>query len=236
MTAPDFSIEIDSQTVPVLVRRHPRARRLRLRFDPIAAALRLTLPPRTSPTGARRWAEAQQDWIRRQLQRSAGRIAVADGTLLPWRDGQLRVCWQTEGARLVRIEDDRLLVGGPADAIGRRIGRWLAQTARADFADATHRLAERAGLACTAVSIGDPRGRWGSCSSRGAIRYSWRLIMAPDVVRRAIVAHEVAHLRHMDHGPRFHALVDDLLGDDAAAVSRDWLRRHGVALHALDFG
>ena len=83
----------------------------------------------------------------------------------------------------------------------------------------------------TGVAIGDPRGRWGSCASSGAIRYSWRLILAPRFVRRATVAHEVAHRVHMNHGPAFHALVAELW---TKAIRRDrarWLRAHGAALH-----
>jgi predicted metal-dependent hydrolase len=94
----------------------------------------------------------------------------------------------------------------------------------------TAEFAARAGVRVARVSIGDPRARWGSCASSGAIRYSWRLAMAPGFVRRATVAHEVAHRVHMHHGPDFHALVAQLLGADPAAA-RAWLRAHGSALH-----
>jgi len=80
------------------------------------------------------------------------------------------------------------------------------------------------------VTIGDPKGRWGSCASSGAIRYSWRLILAPGWVRRATVAHEVAHRVHMNHAPVFHALVAELL-EDHPTPARAWLRTHGAALH-----
>ncbi|MDP8994550.1 MAG: M48 family metallopeptidase, partial [Pseudomonadota bacterium] len=82
------------------------------------------------------------------------------------------------------------------------------------------------------VAVGDPISRWGSCSSSAAIRYSWRLILAPDWVRRATVAHEAAHLVHMNHGPAFHALVGELLGEDPRPAWL-WLRREGAALHRI---
>jgi predicted metal-dependent hydrolase len=82
------------------------------------------------------------------------------------------------------------------------------------------------------VAVADQRSRWGSCSSTGAIRYSWRLILAPEHVRRATAAHEVAHRVHMNHGPEFHALVDDLFGSSVRPAN-DWLRRHGAALHRI---
>ena len=82
------------------------------------------------------------------------------------------------------------------------------------------------------IGVGDARSRWGSCSTGGDIRYSWRLILAPPEVRRATVAHEVAHRLHMNHGPDFHAAVAHLFGRDPAPERR-WLREHGAALHAI---
>ncbi|MFX8347067.1 M48 family metallopeptidase, partial [Acinetobacter baumannii] len=73
--------------------------------------------------------------------------------------------------------------------------------------------------------------RWGSCSARGAVRLNWRLVMAPDWVRRSVVAHEVAHLIHFDHSPRFHALLGQLFEGDIAAANH-WLKRHGRSLYA----
>ena len=106
--------------------------------------------------------------------------------------------------------------------------------ARAEFDASTRAMAAAEGLRLSSVSVGDPRSRWGSCSSSGKIRYSWRLAMAPDAVRHAIVAHEVAHLAHMNHGPDFHALADRL-GGVANAESKRWLKAHGAALQALRF-
>jgi predicted metal-dependent hydrolase len=92
--------------------------------------------------------------------------------------------------------------------------------------------AGRANVAVTAVQVGDPRSRWGSCSYSGTIRYSWRLILAPDFVMRATVAHEVAHRVHMDHSPAFHAKVAEIYGADPKPA-RLWLRANGAKLHGF---
>jgi predicted metal-dependent hydrolase len=110
--------------------------------------------------------------------------------------------------------------------------RWLQAQARERLVAESKALAEREALPLTSVSIGDPRSRWGSCSSSGAIRYSWRLVMAPPWVRQATVAHELAHLLHMDHSPAFHAAHARLLGTDPAPA-RQWLRTHGAGLHRV---
>ena len=73
--------------------------------------------------------------------------------------------------------------------------------------------------------------RWGSCSGAGCIRINWRLVQAPDAVRRSVVAHEVAHLVHFDHSPAFRALLAALFEGDLKAAD-DWLRREGRGLYA----
>jgi len=89
--------------------------------------------------------------------------------------------------------------------------------------------AAAAGVSVRSVSVGDAGTRWGSCSSQGKIRLSWRLIMAPAEVRRFVVAHEVAHLRHLDHGAEFKALEARLYGP-GLAEAKAWLRRSGARL------
>ncbi|WP_246203058.1 M48 family metallopeptidase [Sphingomonas lacunae] len=230
----DFFITFGEERLLVRVRRHPRARRLRLRYDAALGELKLVIPPRAGLGDARRWVEGQSAWIERQRAIRPQGEPVQQGSVLPWRGGTLTVCWSAQSPRTPRIDGDRLCLGGPQSAIGRRIRRWMEQEARQEFAAASQAMADRAGLKLSAVSVGDPRSRWGSCTSTGRIRYNWRLVMAPDHVRLAIVAHEVAHLAHLNHGPAFYDLVHSLCGD-AHDRSREWLRHHGSDLHRWRF-
>ena len=230
----DFTVVIDGRSLLVRVTRHPRSRRLRLRYDAVVGELRLAMPPRGALRAARQWTEQQHDWIRAQLITRPVGEPVRAGTVLPWRDGELMIAWDAALPRMPRLDGDRLLLGGPAERLAPRVQRWLADQARDELTAATLRLAAMAGRPVASVSVADPRSRWGSCSASGAIRYSWRLIMAPDAVRHAVVAHEVAHLAHMNHGPQFHALAARLTGTDPAAA-RAWLRAHGPELHHWRF-
>ncbi|MEK6541053.1 MAG: M48 family metallopeptidase [Pseudomonadota bacterium] len=230
----DFFIRVDDQQIGVHLRPHPRARTLRLRYDALRGTLFLTLPPRASRKAAQQWAQQQQLWIAAQLTKQAFPILVGPGTLLPWGDASLLVNWAEGRSRTVTLDTDQLHLGGPPQSVGARVGRWLRACALADFTDRTAQVTQAAGLVCAAVGVGDPRARWGSCNAAGKIRYSWRLMMAPDFVRSALVAHEVAHLAHMNHGPKFHALVDALAGGDHDR-SRTWLKAHGRNLHRWRF-
>jgi predicted metal-dependent hydrolase len=229
-------LHIAGRDMPLAVLRHPRARRLKLRYDPRGGLLKLTLPPRGDLGSALRWAGEQGDWVARQLASSdeRGMMPVEPGTVLPFGDGVLQIAWQASAPRTPRIAEDQLRVGGPEVAIGRRIARWLAAEARTQFSAATAALAAGADLPLAGVSVGDPKSRWGSCSAAKHIRYSWRLMLAPRFVQDSVVAHEVAHLAHMNHSPRFHRLAEELLGTDPAPA-RDWLRRHGGDLQRWDF-
>lgn len=220
---------------PVRLVHHARSRRYRLVFDAARAELRLTLPRRGSATKALRWASEQQDWLVEQVGKAVIPVDIGPGTLMPLFGIDRQVLWDPALPRAVRLDGDIIRLGGPADGVGRRVERWLKAQALDLMAEESRVLAARAGLAVGRIGVGDPRSRWGSCTATGDLRYSWRLVMAPDHVRRATVAHEVAHLRHMDHGRAFHALVDELHDGDVAAA-RAWLRREGRGLHRYRFG
>ncbi len=219
-----------SAAAPIAVVRHPRARRARLSIDPATGVVKLTLPPRAPLAPALRWAEEKRGWIEAERAKLPEACPFIDGGSVPFRGETLVIAWDERLPRRVGRDGPRLACGGPIEGLSARITRWLRAEALALLSAETSEFADRAGVGVSRVSIGDPRGRWGSCSSSGAIRYSWRLILAPDFVRRATVAHEVAHRVHMHHGPAFHALVATLVGVDADR-SRAWLRRHGAALH-----
>ena len=210
--------------------RHPRARTLRLSLDPVTGRARLTLPRRAALGPALAWAEGKRGWLVAQRACLPAARPFAHGTTITVADDVLAIRW-TEGKRRGVVRHGATLdVQGPPDTLPRRIEAWLRGEALAVLSGDTADYATAAGVAITRVAVGDARGRWGSCASSGVIRYSWRLLLAPTWVRRATVAHEVAHRVHMNHGPAFHTLVAELFGADPTPA-RDWLRHHGAALH-----
>jgi predicted metal-dependent hydrolase len=224
------SIEIGGAQVEI--RRMAQARRMRLSIDPRDGLVRLVVPGRSSLKSALAWAETKTDWI------AAQRAAVPDvrpiqpGMTIPFEGRPLLIDWQPDHSRRVRREGSRLIVGGPEEMVQGRVLRWLKREALSLLEVETYIFAQKAGVKVEKVGIGDPRSRWGSCSSCASIRYNWRLILAPPQVREATVAHEVAHLLHMDHSPAFHAAVEHLLGRDPKAERR-WLRQYGAGLHRI---
>lgn len=205
---------------------------MRLRVDHRTGAVILTFPHRMPPRKALAWAQTQSGWVEQQLANVPPAQPLRPGATVPLYGEPHLVDWAEGRPRTVRIEPGRLVLGGPEFGVEARILRWLRAEALRVMSEETKEFAAIAGVGIVRVGVGDPLSRWGSCSSSGAIRYSWRLILAPPFVRRATVAHEVAHRVHMNHGPDFRRLVKELVGRDEAR-SRLWLRRNGAALHRI---
>lgn len=222
--------EAPDSTPEITVVRNPRSRGAKLSVDRVTGEIRLTIPPRASARSALAWAQGQREWIAAQRSKLPIAQPIRDGALLMVDSVPLTARMIAGGPRSPRIEDGTLICAGPDALFQSRILRWLRREALRLLSADTAEFAARADVGVSGVSVGDPRGRWGSCSSSGAIRYSWRLVLSPAWVRRAIVAHEVAHRVHMNHGPQFRALEAEL-SDGKAVLARAWLRGNGVALH-----
>lgn len=231
-TSSTATSELSLGGAPLTLRVSRRARRMLLRVDRRSGGLTLTVPAGVSRRRALAWAATQETWAREAVAALPARQALAPGGSLILYGRPHAIDWAADRPRRVALAEGRIVCGGPLEGIEARLLRWMRTEALALLAAETRAMAVRLGVAIGRVGVGDPQSRWGSCSARGDIRYSWRLIMAPDFVRRATVAHEVAHRVHMDHGPRFHALVAELVGGEAEAA-RAWLRREGAALHRI---
>jgi predicted metal-dependent hydrolase len=227
---PVLTFEGGGRSRELVVRRMAQARRMRLSVDPRDGGVRLILPKRASIRDALRWVEGQRAWVEKALSALPNPQPICEGVTLDVAGETLRV--EIAAVRGVRRDGERLLVAGPPDMMGHRIVRWLKKQAIERLEAETREFAARANVSVGRISVADPRARWGSCSSTGDIRYSWRLILAPPAVLESTVAHEVAHRLHMDHSPDFHAAVRRLLGRDPLA-ERAWLRAHGSALYWL---
>jgi predicted metal-dependent hydrolase len=204
---------------------------MRLSVDPRSGKVKLTLPPRASLKKGMDWAREQQGWIAKQQSKMPEARPFEPGARIPIGDAEVEIVWPAAGAgRTPKLVRDQLLCGGPREGLEKRIERWLRRAALDLLSEETAEYAERANVTVTKVSIGDPRGRWGSCASSGQIRYSWRLLLAPSFVRRSTVAHEVAHRIHMNHSPAFHRVVAELYEGDPERA-RAWLKRNGAGLH-----
>ena len=220
---------------PIEIRPIRGARRLRLRYDEARGVLKLTCPLRTSRRSALAWALDQREWIDAQLARSLPGEPFLPGATIPIDGLDLRLVWAEGEPRTPRLAPGELRCGGPRSGFERRITAFLKRLAQATMTREAEEFAAAAKVAVHAVTVGDAATRWGSCSSAGRIRLSWRLILAPPEARRYVVAHEVAHLVHLNHGPGFKALEAQLVGA-GVAEAKAALRRVGPRLRRFGAG
>ena len=221
------------QRFAISVRPSARARRLALKIDPRRGA-ELVLPRGVSRRRGLAFAAEHGAWLAARLAALPEAVPFADGATIPYLGQPHRICHLPHNPPERRPgpvwrQDDTICVSGRLPHLARRLGDWLRHAARQEAVSRAEAAARRLGASFQRLSVRDPRTRWGSCSAKGSLTFSWRLIMAPDAVFDYVVAHEVAHLHELNHGARFWDLVDQLVPDSAAP--RDWLSQHGAALH-----
>ncbi|SEN35772.1 hypothetical protein SAMN04488003_1145 [Loktanella fryxellensis] len=220
---------IGNPPIAVDLRRSARARRLSLRVSRLDGRVTLTMPPRAPEREALAFLQEREDWLRGHLVDVTPTAVAAVGGAMLFRGQQMRIV--AGAGRGVRVEGDTLLVperSGPALLRG-----WLRAQARDALVAASDGYAARIGRSYAGITLRDTRSRWGSCTSAGALMYSWRLIMAPPVVLDYVAAHEVAHLAEMNHSSAFWNVVAGLVPDYAR--HRQWLRDNGDQLHRVRF-
>ena len=225
------SVTIAGRAVPLAIRRHARATRLTMRLAPDGSEVRITLPRWGRTSDAMVFAHKRIDWLEQQLAAVPPADPPQPGGTMLYRGKEITIAWEPSLPRRPALADGRLALGGPVETVPVRVRRWLeAEALRLLGEDLAH-YCDRAGLPAPQLRLSRAVRRWGSCSGAGCIRINWRLVQAPDEVRRSVVAHEVAHLAHFDHSPAFRAMLAELFEGDLKAAD-SWLKHHGRGLYA----
>lgn len=229
----EIMLDIGGTSVPLEMRTSDRARRLLLRVDQRREVVVLTLPTRVSKHEGLSFAKGNAGWIAARFANLPPRIDFVPGARVPLLGVPHELAPVPPGARRRRgavwVEGGTIQVTGEPAHFARRVSDFLRSRARAEIAPRAERFARQTEKDIRGLTLRDPASRWGSCSPRGDLSFSWRLILAPAFVLDYVVAHEVAHLSVFSHAPRFWALVDRLVPD--ADEARHWLKRNGAALH-----
>lgn len=236
-------LEVAGRIVPVVAKHNPRARRIIVRVDLAAGVVQVTSPSRRSMSKALLFAHEQREWIAERLEQIPPPVPFKNGAHIPLRGrehviryiGSRRAAMVDAAGPVWRVKSSEtgglpeIHVTGHPSFVQRRVADWLKAQARAELNERALAYAEMFGVRPSRITLRDQTSRWGSCSPSRALSFSWRLIMAPTHVLDYVAAHEVAHLRHMNHGSRFWALVEDAIPN--YDLARRWLETHGPGLH-----
>lgn len=232
-----LDVRFEGRSFEVALRRRIQARRITLRISSATGAVVLTLPQRTDLVTAQRFADAHGGWIATRLEKLPQRVSFRNGARVPFRGVTHRVVhWSKVGGPTAVTVDAKgqpvIAVSCEAGHVGRRVREFLEREAKKELAKAVRHYSGKLDVAARRITVRDTKSRWGSCSAQGNLNFSWRLVLAPAFVLDYLAAHEVAHLKEMNHSPRFWRLVYGVCPRTIEAER--WLKRHGTELHRFD--
>jgi predicted metal-dependent hydrolase len=222
------SLTLPSGIARVEWRRSSRARRVSLRIDAAGGGVIVVLPARASHKAGLALLKNHVSWLVDRLAALPEAVQFTDGAIVPIGGIPHRIRHAAGGRGVAWLADNELHVTGAPEFLSRRVRDFLRQEARRRLTALTIAKASLIGIAPRRVTMKDTSSRWGSCAPDKSIALSWRLVMAPDFVQDYVASHEVAHLRHMNHGRQFWSLVEELTPHKARAIP--WLRMEGARL------
>ena len=228
---PELIVRDGDLVIPVEIRRNVRAVRLTLRVSQKGDRAVLTVPKAARPRRLQAFVEEHRDWLVETFRSVPEAAPFQDGASIPFRGTHILLRHSRQHRGRGTLTNGRLTIGGEPEFFARRVRDWLKAEAREAICDLVREKTKQSRLKAGRITIRDQATRWGSCAANGNLAFSWRLICADPLVLDYVVAHEVAHLRYMNHSRVFWDLTDRLAEDMASA--RKWLAQHGAALHRI---
>ena len=231
------SFDVAGRTLALTITENARAKRLTLRVVPGGRGLKVTVPPHVSNSEVDDFLDRNYGWIKSKLDLVPDQPTVREGIKLPiGGTNHLIVRQSGRGITHTVLGDDgsaRLVVYGDAKFVPRRVADFLKKEAKREIEALVAHHTKTVGRKAKSITFRDTTSRWGSCTSDGKLSFSWRIMMAPPRVINYLVAHEVAHLKEMNHSSQFWALCNELCPDTDKCKS--WLKRNGNKLQAIGF-
>lgn len=209
----------------------PKARRLALRLDPSKRVVNLVVPKRTSMVKAYDFALTHLDWITEKIERLPMPIPYAHGSVIPVLNSPTLINITFDDAlkrTSIHLKDNELIIKTNKEDPSTRIARFLKAHAHGHFLDICREKADKVQKRVKVLSLRDTKSRWGSCSNTGNLSLSWRLIFAPFEAYDYVIAHEVAHLVHLNHSERFWDLCTELSTD--FSTGHRWMKNNAHEL------
>ena len=227
----NFEILYEGVRMPVRIKRSTRARRLILRMDQTSEGGVLTIPSGATTKEAVLLAQQSAAWLYDKIQDRPARQMFYDGHVLSLLDTPVTICHAPAERSGVQLNGSDLIVSGRAEHVQRRVFDWLKGHTKAVITPRAELMAYQLGRRVGKISVRNTRSRWGSCSQTGNLSFCWRLILTPNWVLNYVIAHEVSHLAHMNHGPAFWQTVEAF--DVETDRARTWLNKNSARLQRI---
>lgn len=228
-----LTLSLTHQAVQVCILPLARVRRITLRYDMQAQEFKLRIPLHYKQSAVEGFLRDAQGWMERQLSKAPQLIHIHDCDQVSLMGNEIELSYHASRRMSFLLTNDKLHVMAPTSNFGPALEKWLRQMIREYVGVKSDHYSALLGVKVKKVGVRETRSRWGSCSAQGSLSYNWRLIFAPKEVIDYVVAHEVAHLREMNHSIKFWRLVAQLHPE--AQKARHWLKVNGSKLFTLQF-
>lgn len=214
--------------INLMIRHSRKARHILIRIDDRYGQVELVLPMRADLLTGLAFVKSKTRWIQNQLEKISPIISFDPGVTLPIYGRNVTFNQLVDSTQKFSNTKNSIYLQRTDRNFTDDLTCWLQLEAKRIITSYAEGLAQEIGKPITKLRISDPVSRWGSCSASGRLSFSWRLILSPPEVLHYVVAHEICHLREMNHGPRFWALVESLCNNHQ--VYRKWLKKNGSIL------
>jgi len=215
----------------VFPRKSRLARKIIIRISK-RKGVELIVPTRVSLKRALDFLYTKESWILQKFKECQNRAGshFESGAEVPILDRKYTIIYSDKLRGITKIEGENLVVSGLPEHVDRKVKKFLKEMAKNEITARANIDAAKLGVRFSNITVRDTTTRWGSCSASGGLSFSWRLIMAPRFVLEYVVAHEVSHLREMNHSQKFWDVVASIYPNHKQA--RQWLKAHGEVLHS----
>ena len=220
----------DEPDLEIFLRKNSNSRRITLRISALDGKITITGPNYIDFKEFRKFAESKKSWLKSKRKSFEPPIFISEGIEIPVAGTHTKILFSD--IREPKKVDGILFVS-KEKPVSTQVKKYLKEIGRIHLAYRCNDFAERLGSKVRKITLRDTRSRWGSCSNDAKLMFSWRLVMAPEDVLAYVAAHEVAHLKHMNHSKDFWETVEYLFGP--YKKERAWLKQNGSLLHRYKF-
>jgi predicted metal-dependent hydrolase len=169
--------------------------------------------------------QEKSNWILSKLEAREAyqieKIEWVDGEHLLYLGQDIQLKLVSNVKKSTRFENAELVIHAPEandhKVCSRMVLMWYKKQAFLDFSRRLEILSAKLGVPTPPLTLSNAQSRWGSCNSRGEVRLSWRLLQAPPNIINYVICHELAHLKQMNHSPKFYAVLESLFPNYKAA-------------------
>ena len=218
---------------PIVISRKNNIRRLSLKVCRITGKITINAPKFLAESEIYKFYSLNRSWIHNQINQCLVPKVVKEGLFIPVEGNLYEIVVKNSCSKIKFLENNQICIPKNISNIGKEVQTFLIEYCKSIMIPIILKKPNLIIQKITEINFKDTKSRWGSCSSTGSIMLNWRLIMVPPSIYNYVIIHELAHLVHMNHGPLFWKLVQELSPN--YSKDKEWLKKNGKEIRRYIF-